>query len=49
VDLILANPPWRELRENAKKIQGDKKHVGRMLSQSHYFAQFNTGSKEPER
>jgi hypothetical protein len=27
VHLILANPPWRQLRERAQKIQGDKKHV----------------------
>jgi hypothetical protein len=24
---MLANPPWRQLRERAQKIQGDKKHV----------------------
>jgi hypothetical protein len=27
VHLILANPLWHQLRERAKKIPGDKKHV----------------------
>jgi len=27
VHLMLANPPWRQLRERAEKIPGDKKHV----------------------
>jgi hypothetical protein len=26
VHLILANPPWHQLREPAEKIPGDKKH-----------------------
>jgi len=26
VRLMLANPPWRQLRERAEKIPGDKKH-----------------------
>jgi hypothetical protein len=26
VHLMLANPPWRQLRERAEKIPGDKKH-----------------------
>jgi hypothetical protein len=29
VHLMLANPPWRQLRERAEKIPGDKKHVER--------------------
>ena len=27
VHLMLANPPWHQLRERAEKIPGDKKHV----------------------
>jgi hypothetical protein len=27
VHLILANPPWHQLRERAEKIPGDKKHA----------------------
>ena len=45
VHLILANPPWRQLRERAQKIQGDKKHVEGILSQSHCVAQFNTAQE----
>ena len=45
VHLILANPPWRQLRERAQKIQGDKKHVEKTLSQSHCVAQFNTAQE----
>jgi hypothetical protein len=26
VGVMLANPPWRQLRERAEKIPGDKKH-----------------------
>ena len=42
VHLILANPPWRQLQERAQKIQGDKKHIAAMLSQSRCAAQFRT-------
>jgi len=35
--------PWRQLQERAQKIQGDKKHIEGMLSQSPCVAQFNTG------
>jgi hypothetical protein len=45
VHLVLANPPWRQLQERAQKIQGDKKHMQGMLSQSHCLAQFNTAHK----
>jgi hypothetical protein len=27
VHLMLANPPWHQLRERAEKIPGDKKHI----------------------
>jgi Rod binding domain-containing protein len=50
VHLILANPLWRQLRERAEKIPGDKKHAEEMLSQSHCVAQFNTAQNRlPER
>jgi len=39
--------PWRQLQERAQKIQGDKKHIEGMLSQSHCVAQFNTAHKPP--
>jgi hypothetical protein len=42
VHLILANPPWRQLQERAQKIQGDKKHIEGILSQSRCGAQFRT-------
>jgi len=42
VHLILANPPWRQLQERARKIPGDKKHMEGMLSRSHCVAQFHT-------
>jgi hypothetical protein len=45
VHLILANPPWRQLQERAQKIQGDKKHVEGMLSQSHWVTEFNAAHK----
>jgi hypothetical protein len=45
VHLILANLLWRQLQERAQKIQGDKKHVEGMLSQSHCIAQFNSAHK----
>jgi hypothetical protein len=45
VHLILANPPWRQLRERAQKIQGDEKHVEGILSQTHCVAQFNTAQE----
>jgi hypothetical protein len=36
---------WRQLQERAEKIPGDKKHVERMLSQSHCVALLNTAHK----
>jgi hypothetical protein len=39
--------PWRQLQERAQKIQGDKKHIEGMLSQSPCVAQFNTTHKTP--
>ena len=47
VHLILANPPWHQLQERAQKIQGDKKHIEGMLSQSHCVAQFNSAHENP--
>jgi len=39
--------PWRQLQERAQKIQGDKKHIEGMLSQSPCVAQFNSAHKPP--
>jgi hypothetical protein len=47
VDLILANRPWRWLRERAEKIPGDKKHVQTTFSQSHCVALFKTAHSLP--
>jgi hypothetical protein len=35
VHLMLANPAGVNYESHAEKIPGDKKHVGRILSQSH--------------
>ena len=47
VHLILANPPWRQLRERAQKIQRDKKHVENSLTQSlRCTVQYRTGTPD---